>query len=169
MSIVVTPPSSPRPPALERVTQNVVDAVRSVTRNAGGFIDLIVERPNPTNGQKIQDGFAVVIQGDPTEITEGVSSVFQRWAQPYQVQLYAIQSQDDATPVDARLNRMIADVVAAVTFDIRRGGIAMNTEANAPEFDIRDVNATGGMAIAKFTVTYETYRNNFFRARSDPT
>jgi hypothetical protein len=156
-------------PVLERLTTNVVDTLRGVQTAAGYGCDLRVERPNPTLGNGQKDGLAVVIQGPtPTRTIDGVPLNLWEWRQEYEVVCFVSQSEQDETPIDTRLNRLWADVVKAITQDVNRGGLAIDTVIDDPEFDINGENANAGYVSAKFTVQYRTLYNDPFTSPHDP-
>lgn len=170
MPFTPSPNVSPRPPVLELITQDVVDTLSEIVAANGASIDLIVERPSPATGNRIRDGLALVVQGpNPTKVVDGVPVQYTQWDQPYEVYLHSLQSSQDTTPVDARLNRMLADVMREIVRDRTRGGLAIWTEINDPEFDTLNVTANGGRVIATFTVTYRTMRDDPFTSPHNPT
>lgn len=123
-------------PIIEQITQDLVDAVETVTVANGYNQTLIVERP-VSNDEAIaaRDNLAVVREGNPSKMAqEDTSSAYIMWEHGYHIDLYAAIAENDATPLMTRLHKMRADVEKAVLVDPYRGELAIDTRVEEPEY-----------------------------------
>lgn len=152
-------------PVVSRISDHVSDTLKGVRRVAGYTVDLSVEEPDATEGNRDRDGLAVVVAGSPEPVAEGVPVQFSGWAQPYEVVVTRIRSEASDTPVRNLLAAAAADVVRALAADVTRGGLAHDTTFGSPAFDYVGADANAGVVTVPVTVHHQTYYNNPFRSR----
>jgi uncharacterized protein YuzB (UPF0349 family) len=114
-------------PIIEFITENIVNALKTV-RTANGYLsDLEVEQYNRATGNRTRNQLAVVMQGGCEEVLQDVSDGFKEWMQEYRVGLFILESDTSTRPLDQRLNLIRCDCEKALCIDRSRGGYALDT------------------------------------------
>lgn len=150
-------------PVIERIVRNIVETLEGVSDAAGYATTLsAVERPKPALGNRNRDQLAVVVQGKPKQVTadenEGPGAYnFVTWEQPIAVVLTVVESEASDVSIDERLNLIRSDVERAIMIDAHRGGLALDTRIEDPEYpDPETLQSNQGEVWAIFTVHYRT-------------
>lgn len=142
-------------PVIESIAQNVLAAISDITVANGYNQTLTATRPtrigysldNPPN-----DLDAYIRQNDPTKDDNSPLGVID-WTQPFQVDVFVIDSDSATTPIDTRLNAVIADIQKKIIADPTRGGLAINTTLDEPGL-FYDADTRWAGVIVEFTVRY---------------
>jgi hypothetical protein len=113
-------------PKIERIAANIVETLQTVQVANGYSFDLapIERRKSPENTAahlKVIVAYSDESQGE-------AAFPFQRRTQNFQILVYYMQPDTDATPVDQALIMVWADVYRALRVDRTRGALAWNTE-----------------------------------------
>jgi hypothetical protein len=149
-------PDVPPIPVIELIAQNVEDTLRGIVQVAGYSCDLTVERANPGVGNRDRNNLAVIVQGNPTR-EQDAPMQHDSWRVPFSIVCTAVESETSQTPIDARLNRLWADVIYALCgteSSRRRGGYAIDTIIDDPDFGVTATNAHEGEVTVNVTVWY---------------
>jgi hypothetical protein len=137
-------------PVLNLITQNVIETLGGVRRNAGYFHDLNVEEEDE-QGNRARDSQAIVyVEGDPRP-EEDPPLGHDGWHQRYSILCRIVESEVSGLPPSTRLAQIEADVIKAMQEDHNRGGYAHNTVTLAPE---RFPKSTPPAVIVGFDVHY---------------
>lgn len=112
---------------LERIAQWLLAAYGQITL-AGGYANtLAVSRPQEEqiDGDTIRDLTAILSQGDPQADAAPTMEHF-FWLQPFDLFVFALGRGGTPTPVDQRLNSIVADVHARIGLEIDPAAIRAN-------------------------------------------
>lgn len=118
---------------VELIAQNINSAVQLAT----GYYSYTPVRP-------VQDWPAaknaqVIIMEEgkpiPTPLNE-VPTGWKEWNWPFTLTIQVLPTEDDIVPIDQKRHRMFADVTSALLVDVTRGGYAIDTMIEEPEFYI---------------------------------
>lgn len=148
-------------PVVERITQNIVTALKELTTNAGLSANAVVHRPNPAKPPAVVDFGMTVVQGDPEaddeiETTDGLKG----WIQPYLIACDVVLPEDKITPIDRALNRIRSAVENKLREDPRRGGLAVDTVIMPPELSDTAEQARMGTVTVVAHVHYRTLEDD---------
>lgn len=147
-------------PVLERIVQNIVEALENVSTAAAADRSLTVERPKPSLGNRSRDALAVVTMSNPKLVGDpegGAAYLMAEWLQPFGIILTVVESEQSDVSIDERLNVLRSDVEKALLADPHRGGLAIDTllgDAFYPEPE--SLNANVGEVWVLITVHYRT-------------
>lgn len=168
--VAQTPPATT--PALERITQHIVDSLATITLDNGYSVDAEVKRPNPGLGTSARDGLLIVVVGDA--VIQEPPQMLLQWEQTFLVLGFVELSGNAADPtIDTLLIKRAAEVVWCLTHDsdgtreqTTRGGLAQDTKFNSLEI-YGDTNSHSAEFVITLTVQYRTPVNNPFASSSD--
>lgn len=151
---------SPGTPISELIAENIVTTVAAITAGAN-YTNTIagVDRPNPGLGQAAADRRCLLVQGNPVPV-EQRPQMFVEWQHPFQIVAYVTESEDSNTAIDTRLNTIRADIERALMAEQTRGGYAIRTVIEQPEFGDISTTAREGTVSVNFSVFYRTRWNN---------
>lgn len=158
----------PAQPVLERVTSNLFDCIKGITRQ-NGFTETI----EPARESKLGNS-----PGNVTDPTLNTYAVFvvgpkvpdelaplgkDQWWQTYWIQCYSIEpdSVDASEPADVRNERLLSDITKAVNVDYTRGGLAIDTRvtlADPMNFNLSDFRGI----VVQVSVHYRTAADDPF-------
>lgn len=161
MTMTIEDTTAAGEPVVERITQNIVDALEELTKAAGIYANAKVYRPSPAKPPPLRDYRLVVIQSDPEldEENDGLCGV-QAWVQPYQIVCEAVLPENAVTPIDRVLNRIRADVEKKLREDPQRGGLAWDTRIMPPVMDDTAETARAGTIEVRVNVHYRTIEDD---------
>jgi hypothetical protein len=168
--VAQTPPATT--PALERITQHIVDSLATITVANGYSVDAEVKRPNPGVGDGAKDGTLVVIVGGAT--IQDPPQMLLQWEQSFSIHGQVEVSENAADPtIDTLLIKRVSEVIWCLTHDsdgtreqTTRGGLAQDTKFVGLEV-YADPNAHDAEFVVEITVQYRTALNNPFASSTD--
>ena len=153
-------------PVNERITQDIVDTLKTIRKVNGYANDVTVERIKkggnaPLAGQSL----AVVRQGSPIRVPE--ESIGQDWwEQPYFIDCYINPAEDLTEPPDKAMNIFRADVEKALTYQeasLNRGGLAQETIIKSPGYFV--MPSSGRFVVqVNIAVRFATEKNNPYKS-----
>ncbi len=143
----------------ERILQNIQEALEGVTQESGCYFTLTVEQEDRL-GNSPADGKVVIIAGDPIP-QDDAPVMHDEYLLPVGLQAFSIDSEDSDLPVRTRLARLASDIRKAITQDVHRGGIAVNTEF--PEKDDFQQAAAPHYVLVKPHIRYRTLYQNPYK------
>lgn len=151
-------------PVLERIAQNLLEALKTVTVSMGDSGDLDVVRPNPVLPAQLKSYRATLTQEDPELDEEGdcPQGLLQWWGN-FAVIVDVVLPEDVQTPIDTVLNRVCADIQRAFRTDPLRGDLALDTKIKAPEFAPIEPAARSGTVVVRCRVWYRTLEDDPYR------
>ncbi len=153
----------PRAPILERIRQDVLAALRAVTKTNGYTFNCTADT-RKQNGPEPRDLLLVLYQAN-TNTTDTPALRRNERFQRFSVDCYSIIGEQDAEVIDAdeRLNHLQADVEKALAADRTRGGLAIDTHIRDPELFTHLGDATEGVTV-NVDVHYRTNEDDPYKA-----
>jgi hypothetical protein len=142
-------------PVIESIVEDVLGVLRGVTVVSGYNQDLLPDRPNPTLGNRMQDGAAIVYLGERTA-EDSRPQQYAQWEQIVSIVFNVIESDASDMPIDQRLNLIVSDAEKALMIDPKRSRWAIDTWSQSVRFEPTSAGATEGQAILDFVVQYRT-------------
>lgn len=166
-----TPPTTT--PVLERITQNIVGTLQTITVANSYSVDATVFQPNPGIGNVEQDGATLVVVGDAD--IEAPPQQYSQWLQNFTIYSLVICSENAADAnIDTLRNMRRAEIEWTLAHDsdgtraqTTRGGLAEDTLILAATIPPVDEDAHSGLVIVHIAVRYRTPRNNPFASIYD--
>lgn len=138
----------------EQITQNILSTLSTVTVENGYNQTLSVEREK-CRGNQPDHNRLVLHEMDPQPTPDAINMKM-GWLQPFELDCFVIvpEDQNDTIYPTALLNAIGADVIKALSVDIYRGGLAMDTKDFGWE-DYESMDQSGiSMRKITFTVHY---------------
>ena len=145
---------------LEQIMVNIVATLKTVTTSNGYSNTLSVSRPNASGTNPVVDMAAVVLQGEATRDFECPQNLMQ-WEQKVSVVAMIVNPEGSSASLDTRRNSICADIQLALCqpSSFNRGGLAVDTVMEAPEYETLPATASAGAVAVNFTVKYRTQYN----------
>lgn len=153
-------------PIVEQITQNIMDALASVS-TVNGYAQTIVPVRFHRTGDKVFDLMAIVSEIDTSADDSDAATLSKRWIQGYAVLLLTFEPESSDYPARKRLQIARADVTKALMLDYHRGNLAIDTTVRAPQWidNAMDFGAMDGL-IYMFDVGYAEDINNPYSLRT---
>lgn len=117
---------------LELISKNILSTLRTVT-TLNGYTYTINPSRHSQHGDKPSNLAVIIHQTDPRLGSDETYDKYE-WIQPYDLEIYVIQDQTDTTPSDEILNAVWADIYKALSIDHTRGGYAIDTTIQQPQY-----------------------------------
>jgi hypothetical protein len=110
-------------PVVERITQNIVAALKEITTANGYTRDVRrVERVRAVP-ENPEDMSILVYRDDPEPYPEKLPYEKSGYTQQYSIVFFVAESERSDVPIDQRLALFEADIIKALMKDPRRGGL----------------------------------------------
>jgi len=149
-------------PIQTQITRNIVGTLKTVTKQNGYGNTLIVERPNPSLGNRERDSLCIVVPQTPARVgTAPMSHV--EWDMPYAIVCIVVESDQSDVTLDERLDSIRADVEKALTYQTHtRGNLAIDTIVDDPDYEIDGLDAHMAYVTVNLHVKFRTLYNDPF-------
>jgi hypothetical protein len=170
----VTPQTPPvTTPVLERITQNIVETLQTITTENGYSVDATVSQPNPGVGYPDKDGAIMVGTGEAD--VEAPPQQYVQWLQHFDILTLVSISEKAADPnLETLRNKRWAEIVWALAHDsdgnrhqTTRGGLAEDTLVLGATISPAQPDAHEAAIIVHIAVRYRTPLNNPFASIYD--
>jgi len=168
-----TPPTTD--PVLERITQNIIGTLQTITIANGYSVDATIIQPNPGVGNPEKDGTILFVTGDASEETTGPET-YNQWLQQFDVATLIVVSENAADPnIETLRNLRRAEIEWALTYDPvpssrpngTRGGLTEDTLIMAATVVDCPPDSHEAVLIVHIGVRYRTPYNNPFASIYD--
>lgn len=142
-------------PVVDLITDDVMDALRSVQRASGWENDLFVEPPKPALGNARKDGLCVVIMGEADRFEpEEEDNAYMYWRQSYAAVCHIREPEASTVSIDKRMTSVAADVITKLMEDPRRGENAFDTIITGTSPNAEELHSSAGEIAVRFDVVY---------------
>ena len=135
---------------VERITDDLEIVLAGVRAAAGYNSNLTVERYDPKRGNPPVDSKVVLHALEPIRDVEVEPAGWQAWRQPYELTLFIIDTETDASAPEAhdRARMAASDIIKAVMADPTRDSLAWDTDVDGQTpFGVQDTENHDGMTI----------------------